>query len=62
MTDTTNKRWAIIQDILTKEGIARQHLNSFDEFLRNGLQEIINEVSQIEIENYTHYPSRSTST
>ena len=50
MTDTTNKRWAIIQDILTKEGIARQHLNSFDEFLRNGLQEIINEVSQIDIE------------
>jgi len=55
MTDTTNKRWAIIQDILTKEGIARQHLNSFDEFLRNGLQEIINEVSQIEIEN-AEYP------
>ena len=55
MTDTTNKRWAIIQDILTKEGIARQHLNSFDEFLRNGLQEIINEVSQIDIEN-AEYP------
>ncbi len=55
MTDPTNKRWAIIQDILTKEGIARQHLNSFDEFLRNGLQEIINEVSQIEIEN-AEYP------
>ena len=55
MTDPTNKRWAIIQDILTKEGIARQHLNSFDEFLRNGLQEIINEVSQIEVEN-AEYP------
>ena len=55
MTDTTNKRWAIIQDILTKEGIARQHLNSFDEFLRNGLQEIINEVNQIDIEN-AEYP------
>ena len=55
MTDTTNKRWAIIQDILTKEGIARQHLNSFDEFLKNGLQEIITEVGQIDIEN-AEYP------
>ena len=55
MTDPTNKRWAIIQDILTKEGIARQHLNSFDEFLKNGLQEIITEVGQIDIEN-AEYP------
>ena len=55
MTDPTNKRWAIIQDILTKEGIARQHLNSFDEFLRNGLQQIIDEVNQIDIEN-AEYP------
>ena len=55
MTDTTNKRWSIIQDILTREGIARQHLNSFDEFLENGLQAIINETSIIEIEN-AEYP------
>ena len=51
MTDTTNKRWSIIQDILTREGIARQHLNSFDEFLENGLQAIIDETNIIEIEN-----------
>ena len=55
MTDSSNKRWIIIQDILTREGIAKQHLNSFDEFLKNGLQEIINEVSAIDIEN-TEYP------
>ncbi|SVD62103.1 uncharacterized protein METZ01_LOCUS414957, partial [marine metagenome] len=30
-------------------------MNSFDEFLKNGLQEIINEVSAIDIEN-TEYP------
>ena len=55
MTDITNKRWAIIQDILTREGIARQHLNSFDEFLENGLQAIIDETNIIEIEN-AEYP------
>ncbi len=55
MTDSSNKRWIIIQDILTREGIAKQHLNSFDEFLKNGLQEIINEVNAIDIEN-TEYP------
>ena len=32
MTDSTNMRWSIIQDILSREGIAKQHLNSFDEF------------------------------
>ena len=55
MAESTNKRWAIIQDILKREGIARQHLNSFDEFLERGLQSIINEVAQIEIEN-AEYP------
>ena len=37
MTDSVNKRWAIIQDILSRQGIAKQHLNSFDEFLKKGL-------------------------
>jgi len=32
MTDSTNKRWAIIQDILSRQGVAKQHLNTFDEF------------------------------
>ena len=55
MTNPSVKRWPIIQDILKREGIARQHLNSFDEFLELGLQSIINEVGQIEIEN-SEYP------
>jgi len=33
MTGSVNKHWAIIQDILSRQGIARQHLTSFDEFL-----------------------------
>jgi len=55
MVDPSTKRWPIIQDILKREGIARQHLNSFDEFLERGLQSIINEVGQIDIEN-AEYP------
>ena len=51
----SNKRWPVIQDILKREGIAKQHLNSFDEFLVRGLQSIINEVGQIDIEN-AEYP------
>src|SRR2546426_5997153 len=55
MANISNKRWPIIQDILKREGIARQHLNSYDEFLERGLQSIIKEVGQIEIES-ADYP------
>ncbi len=55
MTDSTNLRWSVVQDILSREGIAKQHLNSFDEFLKKGLQEIINEIDHIDIEN-AEYP------
>ena len=55
MDEKYNARWPVIQDILKREGIARQHLNSFDEFLENGLQQIIQEVHQIDIEN-AEYP------
>jgi len=50
-----NLKWPVIQNILKQEGIARQHLNSFDEFLDAGLQSIINEVEHIDIEN-AEYP------
>ena len=55
MTDSTNMHWGVIRDILSREGIAKQHLNSFDEFLKKGLQEIINEINHIDIEN-AEYP------
>jgi len=55
MIDSANKRWPIIQDILSKQGVANQHLNSFDEFLIKGLQDIIDEIGHIDIEN-AEYP------
>jgi DNA-directed RNA polymerase subunit B len=47
--------WPIINDILRKEGVARQHLNSYNEFMEKGLQSIIDEVAEIEIET-SEYP------
>jgi len=55
MTNSANNRWPIIQDILSKQGVAKQHLNSFDEFLKKGLQDIIDEIDHIDIEN-AEYP------
>ena len=47
--------WPIINDILRRDGIARQHLNSYNEFMERGLQSIIDEVGEIEIET-AEYP------
>ena len=47
--DSKNERWAIVNDILKREGISKQHLNSFDEFIEKGLQEILDEIGDIEI-------------
>lgn len=42
--------WVILQDILSSEGVARQHINSYNEFVEKGIQSIIDEVGFIEIE------------
>ncbi|MEM0496051.1 MAG: DNA-directed RNA polymerase subunit B'', partial [Candidatus Nitrosocaldus sp.] len=47
--------WPIIYDILIREGVARQHLNSYNEFIERGIQSIIDEVGEVEIEN-PEYP------
>ncbi len=47
--------WALINDILSREGVARQHLNSYNEFMERGLQSIIDEVGEIEVET-AEYP------
>ena len=45
--------WPIIEDILRKEGIARQHLNSYNEFFERGIQLIIDEIGSADIESLT---------
>ena len=47
--------WPVINDILRRDGVARQHLNSYNEFMERGLQSIIDEVGEIEIET-AEYP------
>ena len=45
--------WPIIEDILRKEGVARQHLNSYNEFINRGIQSVIDEVAEVDIETAT---------
>ncbi len=47
--------WPIIYDLLQREGVARQHLNSYNEFVEYGIKSIIDEVGEIEIES-AEYP------
>src|ERR687897_1184001 len=55
MIENSIEMWPIINDILRKEGVARQHLNSYNEFMERGIQSIIDEVAEIEIET-SEYP------
>jgi DNA-directed RNA polymerase subunit B len=55
MIENSIEMWPIINDILRREGVARQHLNSYNEFMERGLQSIIDEVGEIEIET-AEYP------
>ena len=42
--------WVILSDLLQREGVARQHLNSYNEFFTRGLQNIVDEIGEVEIE------------
>jgi DNA-directed RNA polymerase subunit B len=55
MIENSIEMWPIINDILRREGVARQHLTSYNEFMERGLQSIIDEVGEIEIET-AEYP------
>ena len=50
MTSIPNENWAIIENMIKKEGIASHHLNSYNEFLDHGIQDIIDEVGGIDVE------------
>src|SRR2546426_12597 len=42
--------WVVLSDLLQREGVARQHLNSYNEFVAKGMQNIIDEIGKIEVE------------
>ncbi|MFQ5998062.1 MAG: DNA-directed RNA polymerase subunit B [Candidatus Bathyarchaeia archaeon] len=50
--------WNVMEAFIKNEGLVKQHLNSYNDFLDKGLQEIINEVGGIDIEAETKYKIR----
>ncbi|MFP3232373.1 MAG: DNA-directed RNA polymerase subunit B [Sulfolobaceae archaeon] len=47
---TTEQRWMITESFFKVRGLVRQHLDSFNDFLRNKLQEVIDEQGEITTE------------
>ena len=41
--------WLVLNNMLLKEGVAKQHLNSYNQFIEEGLQKIINETQTIDV-------------
>lgn len=57
---TQEDAWAVISAYFEEKGLVRQQLDSFDEFIQNTMQEIVDESSDIEIRPESqHNPGRS---
>lgn len=46
---TQDDAWAVISAYFEEKGLVRQQLDSFDEFIQNTMQEIVDESADIEI-------------
>ncbi|PIM97099.1 DNA-directed RNA polymerase [Handroanthus impetiginosus] len=46
---TQEDAWAVISAYFEEKGLVRQQLDSFDEFIQNTMQEIVDESAEIEI-------------
>ncbi|EPS65990.1 hypothetical protein M569_08783, partial [Genlisea aurea] len=56
---TQEDAWAVISAYFEEKGLVRQQLDSFDEFIQNTMQEIVDESAQIEIRpEPQHYPGQ----
>jgi DNA-directed RNA polymerase II subunit RPB2 len=57
---TQEDAWAVISAYFEEKGLVRQQLDSFDEFIQNTMQEIVDESSDIEIRPESqHNPGRN---
>lgn len=53
--------WTVISSYFEEKGLVRQQLDSFDEFIQNTMQEIVDESAHIEIRPESqHNPARSS--
>lgn len=50
MSLTDDELWSLLVAFIKEEGLVRQHLTSYDEFIFNGLLGIINEVDGVDVE------------
>ena len=57
MKDHENKLWDLMERFIIQKGLVRQHIDSFDDFIDNGLQEIIDEIGEVSIE-VEEYPMK----
>ena len=46
-------RWPVIRDCIEREGIARQHIDSYDWFVEHGMQAVVDEMGRIDIDHPT---------
>lgn len=46
---TQEDAWTVISSYFEEKGLVRQQLDSFDEFIQNTMQEIVDEFADIEI-------------
>ncbi|MHA1308082.1 MAG: DNA-directed RNA polymerase subunit B, partial [Candidatus Heimdallarchaeota archaeon] len=51
---TIEDRWKLIESMVNELGLVRQHLDSYNEFIQNGMQNVVREIGSIkpEIPNY----------
>lgn len=58
---TQEDAWAVISAYFEEKGLVRQQLDSFDEFIQNTMQEIVDESADIEIRPESqHNPGRTS--
>ena len=46
---TTDDRWKLIESMVKELGLVRQHLDSYNEFIHNGLQSVVKENLRFQI-------------
>ncbi len=52
---STNERWVLMNAMFDELGLVRQHLDSFNDFIENGLQSVLEEIKVIEPEDSEYY-------
>lgn len=50
-----NQTWTVIQKFFAEKGLVRQQLDSFNEFVGNTIQEIVDEATEIVVKPEAQY-------